>query len=528
MRRVRSFFINALILTAVSFIMRSVGVAFNVYVSNRVGAEAMGLYSLISGVYGFAVTLATSGINLAVVRLVSEAIGSGEHGAVRGIMRRAFCHCLFFGGLSMILVYCLSTAIGVGVLCDGRTVLSLRIFAFSLPFIALSSAFHGYFTAVRKAYKNALVSMGEQLIKIFAVAWLLNTLMPSGIEYACVSLVLGGALSEVVSCLTVALLWWCERMKHGIDEKKDGRRRSLLGISIPVAFSAYARSALLTVEHALIPRGLKRSGVAHGEALAAYGAVHSMAFPIIMFPSAFIYSFSGLLVPELAECRESCNERQIRYIASRVFSFSLMFSIGVAGIMMTFADEIGQVIYPDMGIEQYIRLLAPLIPVMYTDGTVDAMLKGLGHQVFSMNVNIFDATLSVVLVWLLLPSMGIYGYIVTLFVCEILNASLSTTRALRSIGIRPRVLKWIFQPVACIAGASGLVRAAVHFTANSADPTPQTLVLSILITAVIYILLLRATSTLSAEDSRWIRGIFSKSKEDKALCTSGEPERRHG
>ncbi|MBR2370518.1 MAG: oligosaccharide flippase family protein [Clostridia bacterium] len=514
MRRIKGFFLNALILTAVSFIMRTVGMAFNVYVSNRVGAEAMGLYSLISTVYGFAVTLATSGINLAVVRLVSEAMGSGENKAVKGVMRRAFCHCLFFGGLSLFIVYFFSEAIGIGILCDERTVLSLKIFAFSLPFIALSSAFHGYFTAVRKAYKNALVSMGEQLIKIFTVAWLLNALLPSGIEYACVALVLGGAFSEVLSCLAVAFLWLIERRSTTTDGKSHVRRRSLLGISLPVAFSAYARSALLTVEHALIPRGLKKSGVGHGEALAAYGVVHSMAFPIIMFPSAFIYSFSGLLVPELAECKENCNRTQIRYIASRVFQFSLMFSIGVAGIMMTFADEIGRTIYPNMGVEGYIRLLAPLIPVMYTDGTVDAMLKGLGHQVFSMNVNIFDATLSVVLVWILLPHFGIYGYIITLFVCEILNASLSVTRTLSSIGIRPRVFRWIFQPMACIAGAAGITRALIYFVIGGEISTLWALIICMTITVAIYIVLLRLTSTLSTEDARWLRGIFFKKASD--------------
>ena len=71
MKTKRQYFLNALLLTAVTLLMRTVSVSFNVYVSNRVGAEAMGLISLISGVYGFAVTLATSGIHLATVRTVA-------------------------------------------------------------------------------------------------------------------------------------------------------------------------------------------------------------------------------------------------------------------------------------------------------------------------------------------------------------------------------------------------------------------------------------------------------------------------
>ena len=84
MKNIRKFLLNAVMLCAVSMLMRTVGVAFNVYVSNRAGAESMGLYSLLSGVYGFALTFATSGVNLATMRLVASALGKNEsypHGA---------------------------------------------------------------------------------------------------------------------------------------------------------------------------------------------------------------------------------------------------------------------------------------------------------------------------------------------------------------------------------------------------------------------------------------------------------------
>ena len=69
--RTRRFFLNSSLLVAVSLVMRGVGVAFNIYVTNKAGAETVGLYSLLSGVYGFAITLATSGIGLAMTRLIS-------------------------------------------------------------------------------------------------------------------------------------------------------------------------------------------------------------------------------------------------------------------------------------------------------------------------------------------------------------------------------------------------------------------------------------------------------------------------
>ena len=60
MKRVKQFITNALILGSVTILMRSISVVFNAYVSGKIGAEGMGLYSLVTSIYAFAVTLATS------------------------------------------------------------------------------------------------------------------------------------------------------------------------------------------------------------------------------------------------------------------------------------------------------------------------------------------------------------------------------------------------------------------------------------------------------------------------------------
>ena len=66
--------------------------------------------------------------------------------------------------------------------------------------------------------------------------------------------------------------------------------------------SAYVRSGLISIEHMLIPVGLEKHGLTKSNALSLYGIIQSMVLPIVLFPSALISSFAGLLVPELGEC----------------------------------------------------------------------------------------------------------------------------------------------------------------------------------------------------------------------------------
>ena len=58
MAKLKQFVWNGILITLGSLLIRTVSVSFNVYLSNRVGAVAMGLFTLISTVYGFAITVA--------------------------------------------------------------------------------------------------------------------------------------------------------------------------------------------------------------------------------------------------------------------------------------------------------------------------------------------------------------------------------------------------------------------------------------------------------------------------------------
>ena len=73
----KQFLKNGMLLAAVALLMRGVSMLFNAYIVRKVGAEGMGLMSLTMSVYAFAVTFATSGISLAVTRLVAAALGKG-------------------------------------------------------------------------------------------------------------------------------------------------------------------------------------------------------------------------------------------------------------------------------------------------------------------------------------------------------------------------------------------------------------------------------------------------------------------
>ena len=521
-KHARELFWSTILLTAATLAVRTVSVGFGVWISNRAGAEAMGLFSLMSGVYGFALTLATAGIHLGVVHLIVDATGKGENHRVSLIMRRAVLYALTLGISSAALLTLFAEPISVYWLHDMRTVRSLRLFGISLPLIALSSVFSGYFTAVRRTYKNATVQVLEQGIKIGATMYLLAILFAGDIEAVCCALVLGGVVAECGSFLIHLGLFLMDKSRHFPQKtvkKEKGITKRLLGISLPIALTAYLRSGLITLQHILIPEGLRRRGSAHAAALAAYGSVHSMAMPILLYPAALISSCAGLLVPEIAECHVQNSRRRICYMISRVWWLALLFSIGTAGILACFSQEIGHALYPGTDAGNYIRILAPLVPIMYVDTATDAIMKGLGEQVYSMNINIADALISVVLVWLLIPRFGIGGYLFTIYFSELFNTVLSIAHLLSLTAPRIRLGKWVFKPLFAIVGATSAVRLCAQAFPTPIDPPALSITVHVLLCLLLYLLLLWLLGAVDREDRLWFSTLFSKKSRTRSLDT---------
>lgn len=514
--RAKTFIYNSLLLTLSAVLMRAVGVGYNVYISNRVGAEVMGLYSLVTNVWGFALTFATSGINLAATRCVAEA--GGDQSEIKAAMRKCIVYSLSFGAGAAFLLLILAKPISALWLNDIRAAKPLGIMAFSLPAISISSALSGYFSAVRRVWKSAAVQMAEQAIKIFGVALLLTPLMPLGVEYACVAITLGGTIAEILSFAIYALLYLIERKRKIGNASETGLHpylnKKIFSIALPVAFSAYIRSGLTTVEHILIPLGLREFGLDSAAALESYGILSGMVLPVVLFPYALIHSFTGLLVPEVSGGIAAGEKKHIEYIASRVWRLTVIFGLCGVGVLAVCSKEFGEVLYSNSEAGRFIYILAPLMPLMYLDTVTDSLLKGMGEQVYTMNVNIADASISVILVRLLVPRFGILGYVAVLYIAELINFAFSAARLLKRCRFEFRLVKWFVLPSALLIITSRICTAL--FNLINLPTSALTLTIHGIIIIAVFVSLLTLFGVCDRELRGWLASSLGIKKQSRS------------
>lgn len=444
------FLINGAILTSTSLLMKFATLIFNIYISNQIGSEAVGVFSLVMAVYLFFITVATSGLNIAVTVIVSEKFALNKNQQAIKAIRTCIFFSLLLGIVAGGLILLFSNFITSKCLHNMVSSRPLFYIAIGLPFIAMSSCISSYFTTIRKAYKNAISQVFEFTIKMFATIILLKINISNGVEAICISLILADVISEICSFTLIFILYIIDiKLKKLEDIRSFGQRINILKIAFPVAVTSYIRSGLSTLKQLIIPTQLEKSGISCSRALSQYGMINGMVLPVITFPTVFTDSYSMLLIPEFSTYLAQKNYKAINYIANKIFKITCAFTMCICSIFFIFSNDLGLAIYNNIEIGYYFKIFTPFIFFMYMDHIIDCILKGLNKQFGVMCCNILDLSITTCFIYFLLPVLGIKGYVLSIFFSEVLNFSISLFQLFKYSGIKPNLIDWIVVPLFC-------------------------------------------------------------------------------
>ena len=490
---------SALLLTLANLAMRAVSMLFQVYLTGQVGAAGVGLLQLIMTVNSLAVTVGTSGIRVAAMYLSAQEYGLRRYGGIRQAM--TWCT---GAGVALSSLVGAAMALGAEALAvhwvqDLRAVASLRLLGLTLPLTCLSAILAGYFTACGQIRRLVAVEIADRVATVGLTVLLLDRGVSGDLAHACVSIVGGGALASLgsVAVLLGMLLWDLRRYGPAGESLSMGRR--LVRLCVPLALNDYLRAGLGTLEQFLIPRGLSLAAGSQETAMASYGTIHGMVFPVLMFPSTVLYSVADLLVPELARCKAEKNQPRLVRLTGTCLRMGMLYAGAVAGLMYVTAKPLGLLLYKSTEAGTFLRLFAPLILILYMDCIVDGMHKGLGQQVYCVRVNTLTSLLDVVLLFFLLPKYGIGGYFFSFVLTHVLNFYLSIRRLLQLTGRMPSLRAPILTGL-CTAAATAVTCFYVPTVCRWS---------SVLVCAGIYLmllyLLLRLAGVWRPEDSQWLK-----------------------
>ena len=429
-----NFIYNLLFVSLTSVFLGALSLIFRFYLAEMITAEGVGIYQLIISVYAFGATAASSGLSFTVTRFVSEALATGRENGVKNILCGVFLFALFPSLAATFFLFFFAESAATLLIGIPETAVCLKILAFSFPFMAAASCFSGFFGAVRRVPFASATQISEDLFQVLLTFTLLLVFKPKTGTHACVFVVIGCTSAEIIAAAVSAFL--CKKTEISTFGKEPFRLSVCVSIAktaLPLSFSACLRSALSSAENLLIPVSLQKSGMTKSNALSAVGTVKGLVFPLICFPAVFVTAFARLLLPEIGDARAVGDTAKIRKSTDSVLSFTVVFSLLLAEVFFIFSDDIGILIYNNAEFFSTLKILSPLIPFMYADCICDSILKGLDMQMTVMKYSITEAALRTATVLLLIPKIGFYGVIITVYAGNVVNSVMGIIK-LKKVG----------------------------------------------------------------------------------------------
>lgn len=506
-----SFITGTLWLSGAGLITRLLGFVYRIYLSNLVGSEGMGLYQLLTPVYFLIFTLCSSGIHMAISRMVAtQRANSHYHNMARVVFAGlipSFSVSLLFSGL----LFWKADFVAVFILGDARTAAGLQILCLSLPFCALSSCCKAYFHGLQQMTVPAIDQIIEQVVRMGAVFLAAPLLSAQNLERTCCIVVAATAAGDILSCFYVSGAFTLSCRKYRNSSAPASYRTlftTLLLISLPVTGGRVVTQLLSCFENIMLPSALQRFGCSASEALSLFGVFGGMVMPILLFPSVLTGSISANLLPMAAQAQASGNMRLIQLCIDRVIRFTFLLAFLCTALLGGLGDRIGAFLYPGTEAGHLLVLLSAFCPFMYLQGTLGGLLNGLGLQNSAFIHQLLSNALVVLTILFAVPHYGfpafLTGYLLSLILASVLNLG----KLLSAFRQRLSILKSIGLPLLSCVCVILSVRALRILTSDIITAAPLSLTVTLLIVILFYLLALLISGSITKKDLSQVLQLF--------------------
>ncbi len=405
---------STLILIMGGIITKILGFIIRIIYTRIVGAEVIGLYSLVMPTYSLLITIAT----LALPTTISKLIAENKHNSLK-IISTSTILIMIINFIVVLFMIISAKFIAIHMLHEERCYLLIIAMSLTFPIISISSIVKGYFYGKQNMIPNVVSNIIEQLVRGLLIYLFVPFLMAKSEILAAASLFIFSFIEEFTSII-VNLFFLPKNIKiekHNLIPDKY-TLKNILSISLPTVSSRIIGNIGYFFEPIILKNLLLYSGYSNNYILVEYGAYNAYTIPILTVPSFFITAISSALIPEISRHYLKNNYKVMTKRLKEALLFSL--SIGlIYSILLIFCDSfiLTKLYNTTLGLN-YIKLLTPIFPLFYIENVLMSFLQAVNKAAITMKITIVGVIVKLLSLALFsLSHIGMYSLVIS----EILN-----------------------------------------------------------------------------------------------------------
>lgn len=525
MSKKQSFLKGASILGGAGIVIKILGAAFKIPLGNLIGGDGMALFMAPYPFYNWLLVIAAAGIPAAIAKLVAEREMledyEGAYKVIRVVRKPLmllsviFFVCVFFGAPYIAKSVSLPQA-----------ELAFRTIAPALLFVPMMAIYRGFFQGQQRLEVFAVSQIIEQVFRVALGLGLAFLLYKKGTAYAAAGATFGAAGGGLVALVFVYVAFKHTRhkdMAHKVQHQSftyNNRDilKEVLVVAIPITIGASIVPTMNTVDLFMVVNRLK---VIEGldQAKNLYGILTGFAVTIVNFPQILTASLQISLVPAIAKLhmtyKASGQESDRKHLANSVgagIKISLIIGLPCAVGLAVMADPIMLLLYSSRVDEallggNILKFLAWDLIFLALYQATTGILIGLDRQMVPakhLGVGlIFKLVLTYVLVGI--PSLGIVGAALSTVGAFAVASMMNLWVLTQDDALEIHVLSMVGKPCLSV-GFMGLVVAMLYGPLEGITGHKLATVTTISIGALVYVVMILKTKTLSADEFDLIPG----------------------
>lgn len=427
MLKKNAFLSGTLILTATGILSRIIGFFYRIFLSHHIGEEGMGIYQLLAPVMALSFSLTCAGIQTSISKYTASYIAKKQETSALRILVTGFFLSLSLAIPTSVVLYRNAAWIAASLLTETRCEPLVRIYALSLPFACIHSCINGYYYGLKKSMIPSVSQLVEQLARVGSVFAIYTYSEYMRAEPSIAVTMLGILIGEICSTLlSIAALYMHIAKHHTCIVPSSSvaayfhHLSELLRMSIPLVANRLTLNFLQSVEAVQIPNRLVMFGMSKSVALANYGVLTGMTYPLILFPCAVTSSVSVLLLPYISEAGAKGEFSKIKSAIRKSILACLLLGSFCCVLFLVFGPMLGKLLFHSELAGTYIQILSIACPLLYLGGILTSILHGLGKALHAFCFNATCLSLRLLFVLFLIPRVGMIGYLIGIFVSELL------------------------------------------------------------------------------------------------------------
>lgn len=419
------FFKAMFCVTFFSVATRAMGFLLKIYLSRKLDSALLGSYQVAMSIFAVLMTLVSSGIPVVLSRNVAFYHGKNDKKAIGSIVSSGLILTAIISAVVSLIIICCPNLMNKIFTSNASTEM-LMILLPALIFSSIYEVLRGALWGEKKFFVISFTEFLEQVVRIIAIVLLFET------TFLNMSLTNKTALSLSIGCIVSAVVVVIIYIKHGgklYSPKPE--MKNLVKTSTPITAVRTVSSIVSSIIAIIIPLRLMDFGYTSTEALAEYGIIMGMTFPLLMIPQTLNGSLAVTMIPSISEQSNDIDNGKLknREVLKSKINFSLKTTILFSAILMPLFLALGQpickFIFNNQKAGIYLTFASICMIPMGISQISSSILNAIGLEMKSLKNYVISSAILILCIIFLPKFIGTFALIVGYFLMSVSSSILN-------------------------------------------------------------------------------------------------------